>query len=242
VLHRNGTAIFGNWFGQSSFASHAVAYEDNVVVVGDDVDLTVAAPFGCGIQTGAGAVLNTLQPSESSSLAVFGAGAVGLSAVMAASASGVGTIVAVDPVESRRELAREFGATHTVDPRADEPVEAVREVTGGGADRALDATAIPAVIHQAVDALASRGVLAVVGVGEPEVTINITELINRGKTIRGVIEGDATPQEFIPRLLEMHARGEFPVDRMMRQYPFEEIETAVADAHSGATIKPVLVF
>jgi aryl-alcohol dehydrogenase len=242
VLHRNGTAIFGNWFGQSSFASHAVAYEDNIVVVDDSVDLAVAAPFGCGIQTGAGAVLNTLRPSTDATLAVFGAGAVGLSAVMVAKASGVGTIVAVDPVESRRQMAMEFGATHTVDPLSVEPVEAVREATGGGADRALDATAIPAVIHQAVDALATRGVLAVVGVGEPEVSINITEVINRGKTIRGVIEGDATPQEFIPRLLEMHARGEFPADRMMRQYPFEQIETAVADAHSGATIKPVLIF
>ena len=242
VLHRNGTAIFGNWFGQSSFASYAVAYEDNTVVVDESVDLKIAAPFGCGIQTGAGAVLNTLRPPEDASFAVFGAGAVGLSAVMAAKASGVRTIVAVDPVESRRQMATEFGATHTVDPMADDSVEAVREATGGGADTALDATAIPAVIHQAVDALATRGVLAVVGVGEPEVTVNITEMINRGKTIRGVIEGDATPQEFIPRLLEMHARGEFPVDRMMRNYPFEDIETAVADAHSGATIKPVLVF
>ena len=243
ILHREGTAVFGSWFGQSSFASHCVAYEDNIVVVADSVDLAIAAPFGCGIQTGAGAVLNTLRPSQDSSLAVFGAGAVGLSAVMAAKASGVGLIVAVDPVESRRQMATELGATHTVDPRSGcDPVEAVREATGGGANTALDATAIPAVIHQAVDALATRGVLAVVGVGEPEVSINITEVINRGKIIRGVIEGDATPQQFIPRLLEMHARGEFPADRMMRQYPFEEIETAVADAHSGATIKPVLTF
>jgi aryl-alcohol dehydrogenase len=242
VLHRNGSAVFGNWFGQSSFASHAVAYEDNIVVVDDSVDLAVAAPFGCGIQTGAGAVLNTLRPSEHSSFAVFGAGAVGLSAVMAARATGVGTIVAVDPVESRRLLATEFGATHTVDPLAEDSVEAVREATGGGADTALEATAIPAVIRQAVDALATRGALAVVGVGEPEVTIDITEVINRGKTIRGVIEGDATPQEFIPLLLDMHVRGQFPVDRMMRQYPFDQIETAIADAHSGVTIKPVLVF
>jgi len=242
VLHRNGTAIFGNWFGQSSFASHAVAYEDNVVVVDEDVDLTVGAPFGCGIQTGAGAVLNTLRPAEDSSIAVFGAGAVGLSAILAAKSLGVRTIVAIDPVENRRQMATEFGATDTVDPSSEDSVEAVREATGGGAETALDATAIPAVIHQAVDALATRGVLAVVGVGEPEVSINITELINRGKSIRGVIEGDATPQTFIPQLLQMHARGEFPVDRMMRQYPFEQIEAAVADAHSGATIKPVLVF
>jgi aryl-alcohol dehydrogenase len=194
------------------------------------------------VQTGAGTVLNVLRPEADASLVVFGAGAVGLSAVMAARATGVGTIVAVDPVESRRLLATEFGATHTVDPLAEDSVEAVREATGGGADTALEATAIPAVIRQAVDALATRGALAVVGVGEPEVTIDITEVINRGKTIRGVIEGDATPQEFIPLLLDMHVRGQFPVDRMMRQYPFDQIETAIADAHSGVTIKPVLVF
>jgi aryl-alcohol dehydrogenase len=241
-LHRNGDAVHGNFFGQSSFASHAIAYQDNLVVVDADVDLSLVAPLGCGVQTGAGAVINVLRPEADSSFVVFGAGAVGLSAVMAAKSLGVSTILAVDPVAARRDIALEVGATAVIDPSAVDALEAVNEATGGGAGYALDTTAIPQVISQAVDALATRGVLAVVGVGQPEVTINITEVINRGKTIRGVIEGDAVPQDFLPQLLDMHKRGELPIDKLIRTYPFEDIATAVADAASGAAIKPVLVF
>src|SRR6476620_1182413 len=241
-LHSNGDPIYGNFFGQSSFASHAISYVDNLVVVDEDVDLSLAAPLGCGVQTGAGAVLNVLRPEVDSSFVVFGAGAVGLSAVMAAKSLGVRTIVAVDPVSARRDLALEVGATAAIDPAAGDALDAVRAATDGGAGYALDTTAIPEVIRQAVDGLATRGVLAVVGVGQPEVTLDISEVINRVKTIRGVIEGDAVPQEFLPRLLEMHARGELPVDKLIRTYPFEDIATAVADAVSGATIKPVLIF
>ena len=110
-MRRNGSRVYGSYFGQSSFASHALAYESNVVVVGEEIDLGVAAPLGCGVQTGAGTVLNVLAPPPEASLVVFGAGGVGLSAVMAASASGVGTIIAVDPVASRRQLAAELGAS-----------------------------------------------------------------------------------------------------------------------------------
>lgn len=240
TMHQASGDVQASFFGQSSFASHAIANQDNVVVV-DDVDPSVAAPLGCGVQTGAGTVLNVLRPWERSSMAIFGGGAVGLSAVMAAAVSGATTIV-VDPVESRRELARELGAAVVIDPKTIDPVEAIREVTGGGSDFALDTTAIPAVIRQGVDALGKQGVLAVVGVGDPDVTISITELISGGKSIRGVIEGNATPQTFVPRLLEMHRRGELPVEKLIRRYAFEDIATACADTTNGSTIKPVLVF
>ena len=241
TMSRGGSPVYGSFFGQSSFASHALAYESNLVVVGEDVDLSIAAPLGCGVQTGAGAVLNVLQPTNGASVVVFGAGGVGLSAVMAAQAAGVGTVIAVDPVESRRAVAGELGATATLDPNSDDVVDAIRQITGAGATHALDTTAIGPVINQAVDALAPLGTLALVGVGMPEVALNVQNLIGGGKSIRGLIEGDAVPQEFLPRLLALHADGQLPLEKLIRTYDFDDIETAVADAASGSTIKPVLV-
>ena len=211
TMHRGGLPVYGSFFGQSSFASHALAYESNLVVVGDHVDLSLAAPLGCGVQTGAGAVLNVLRPANEGSLVVFGAGGVGLSAVMVAKAAGVGAIIAVDPVAVRREVAAELGATATVDPASDDVVDATRQLTGAGATHALDTTAIGAVINQAIDTLAPLGTLALVGVGMPQVTINVQNVIGGGKTIRGVIEGDAVPQELLPELLELHAKGRLPL-------------------------------
>jgi len=241
TMRRNGAQVYGSFFGQSSFASHALAYASNIVVIADDVDLSVAAPLGCGVQTGAGAVLNVLRPAGASSLVVFGAGGVGLSAIMIAHATGVDTIIAVDPVPTRRRLAAELGATATIDPAADDVADAVRQLTGAGATHALDTTAIGAVINQAIDALAPLGTLALVGVGAPEVTINVQHVIGGGKSLRGVIEGDAVPQEFLPRLLEMHAQGRLPLEKLVRTYDFNDIDAAVADAASGSTVKPVLV-
>jgi aryl-alcohol dehydrogenase len=242
TMRRGNSAVYGSFFGQSSFASHALAYESNLVVVGDDVDLSVAAPLGCGVQTGAGAVLNVLRPTGDASLVVFGAGAVGLSAVMVAKVAGVGPIIAVDPVADRRRVATELGATATIDPARDDVVDAVRQLTGAGATHALDTTAIGAVINQAIVALAALGTLALVGVGTPEVAIDVQSVIGGGKTIRGTIEGDAVAQQFVPRLLALHAEGRLPLEKLIRTYEFDDIDTAVADAASGATIKPVLMF
>jgi aryl-alcohol dehydrogenase len=233
--------VYGSYFGQSSFASHALAYESNVVVIDPAVDVEVAAPLGCGVQTGAGTVLNVLRPGGDASLVVCGAGAVGLSAVMAAVATGVGTVIAVDPVASRRELANELGAAVALDPAGEDVVGAVRELTGGGATHAIDTTAKGAVINQAVEALAPRGTLALLGIGIPDFDLNVREVIGGGKTVRGVIEGEAMPHEFIPRLLDLHVRGLLPVEKLIHTYEFDAIDTAFADAASGQTIKPVLV-
>jgi aryl-alcohol dehydrogenase len=242
TMRRNGAPVYGSFFGQSSFASHALAYESNVVVVGEDADLTVAAPLGCGVQTGAGAVLNVLAPGPDASLAVFGAGGVGLSAVMAAATIGVGTIIAVDPIASRRLMAAELGATDTIDPGSDDVPNAIRTLTGDGVSHAIDTTALGTVINHAVSVLAARGTLALMGLGMPEITLDVQAIIGGGKTLRGVIEGDAVPHEFLPRLLALHAAGRLPVEKLIRTYPFDDIETAAADAASGAAIKPVLVF
>lgn len=237
TLSQNGTRLFGSFFGQSSFAQYALAAADNVVVVDRSVDLALAAPLGCGFQTGAGAVLKVLTPELSSRLVVFGAGGVGLAAVMAAKAVGVEAVVVVDPVASRRDKAVELGASQTVDP-ANEDVAALTR----GATHALDTTGLPEVVATALGALESRGMLVVVGLGARHATIDIRDLMYSGKTIRGCAEGDASPSEFIPELLALHAQGRFPMEAIVRRYDAGDIENAVADSLSGSAIKPVLVW
>jgi len=156
---------------------------------------------------------------------------------MAAKAVGVEALVVVDPVASRRAKAIELGASQAVDPTVEDVATVVR-----GATHALDTTALPDVVAMALSALESRGILVVVGLGARHVTIDVTDLLLNGKMIRGCIEGDANPSEFIPELLTMHAHGKFPMDAIMRRYDARDIETAVADARSGEAIKPVLVW
>lgn len=236
TLSQNGSRLFGSFFGQSSFAQYALAAEDNVVVVDASVDLIVAAPLGCGFQTGAGAVLNVLTPESNSRLVVFGAGGVGLAAVMAAKAVGVDAVV-VDPVASRRAKAVELGASQTVDPTNEDVATVAR-----GATHALDTTGLPDVVAAALCLLESRGTLVVVGLGARHVTIDIRDLMYSGKTIRGCAEGDAIPSEFIPELLALHAQGRFPMEAIVSRYDAVDIEKAVADSRSGTAIKPVLVW
>ncbi len=157
---------------------------------------------------------------------------------MAAKAVGVANIVVVDPVASRREKAAQLGATQTVDPTTEDVTTVVR-----GATHALDTTALPDVVATALSALEPRGILVVVvGLGARHVTIDVTDLLLNGKVIRGCIEGDANPSEFIPELLALHAQGRFPMDAIVRHYDAVDIETAVADSRSGTAIKPVLVW
>jgi len=239
---REGSPVFGNFFGQSSLSAHAIAYADNVVVVDKSVDLTKVAPYGCGFQTGAGTVLNVLAPTPTDSLVVYGVGAVGLAALAAAKYLGLGTIIAVDPMESRREAAARYGAIG-LDPTAEENVvEKVKELTGGGASYAIDTTAISAVVKQAQQSLRVRGTLVALGLGPEEYAIDAIDLLQTGKIIRSSIEGDSDPQEMVPRLIAMNAAGDFDVDDLIATYPFSEINQAVADVLAGKVVKPVLVW
>ncbi len=241
---QEGQTVFGSFFGQSSLARHALAYAANCVVVDKGLDLAPLAPFACGFQTGAGTVLNVLDPAPEESIVVFGAGAVGLAAVAAARGLGVRTVVVVDPVAARREVAEAYGAT-VLDP-ADEsagPVEErVKAVTGGGASYAIDTTAIPAVVLQAQRALRSRGLLVALGLGAPEYTIDAIDLLQSGKIVRSSIEGEADPLVTIPQLIGLREAGRFDVDHLVATYPFERLADAVADSRAGTVVKPVLVW
>lgn len=241
ALHGDGD-VHGFFFSQSSFATYAIAVESNVVKVAPDTDLSIVGPLGCGIQTGAGTVLNRLKPEAGSSLVVFGAGAVGLAALMAAKVAGATKIIAVDLVDDRLALATELGATHTLNGGTTDVVDEIRRITGGGANYSVDTTAVTAVVRQAVDALAPKGTAAVLGFGTAgtEIRVDMLEFLMTGRTITGVTEGDARPDEFIPKLIELHAQGRFPYDRLITTYSFKDINTACEDSESGKTIKPVL--
>jgi aryl-alcohol dehydrogenase len=238
----NGTAIHTHFFGQSSFATHSVAHERNVVLLDPAISLEIAAPFGCGIQTGAGAVLNSLAAPAGSTLVVLGTGTVGLAAVMAGVIAGCTTIIGVDLVPARLELALELGATNVIDPRELDLVETIRRLTHGGADFCVETTGSPAVLRQGVDSLAPMGACGVVGAPAfgSEVSLDVNWILSAGRVVRGVVEGDSVPDVFLPQLVTLRQQGRFPVERLMRFYDFDEIEQAAHDAEAGLTIKPVL--
>ncbi len=240
-LHSGATPLLGNFFGQSSFAGYALPGRDNVVVVGNDIDLAIVAALGCGFQTGAGAVLNALRPPADARLVVYGTGSVGFAALLAARASGVETIVAVDPLSERRAQAELFGAI-AVDPNADDAAAQINAATSGGATHAVDTTSIPAVISAALAALATRGELVVLGLGPSDVTINVQDLLLRGKVLRGCIEGESRVQEFIPELVELYSSGRFPIDQLVTRYKYDDINRAIEDQEAGRVIKPVLMW
>ena len=243
ALAIDGRVIHSHFFGQSSFATFSVATERNVVRLDPDVPLEIVAPFGCGIQTGAGAVLRAFRPEAGASIAVFGTGTVGLSAVMAARVAGCTTIIGVDVRPSRLELALELGATDVVDAGSTDPVEFVRAATGGvGADFSIDATGIPSVLQQAVYCTGPGGICGLIGAPPfgTEVSLDVNLMLAMGRTLCGIVEGQSIPDVFLLRLIELWRQGRFPVDRMMTPYSFEDIDRAARDAQDGVVVKPVL--
>ena len=241
-LRKNGDVVHGMFFGQSSFANYALATRRNVVKVPKEAPLEILGPLGCGVQTGAGAVLNSLTAEAGNSIAVFGAGSVGLSAVMAACVAGCNPIIAVDIDARRLELARELGATHSFNgAEIPEVVEAIQDVSDGGVDYSLDTTSNPAVFRQAVDSLMMLGTCGLIGgmAAGTEVCIEANHLLP-GRTVRGIIQGDSVPQIFIPRLIDLYMQGRFPFDRLIRFYTLDEINQACADMSARRVIKPVL--
>jgi len=232
ALQRSG--VRGHFFGQSSFATHSLATERNLVKVSKDLPLKVLSPLGCGLQTGAGTVMNSLKVSDGASIAVFGTGAVGLAAVMAARLVGAGPIIGVDIKPKRLQLALKLGATHAIDNRRQDVAARIADITGRGVDYVVETTGAPKMHQLAIDVLNPHGVLALL-TGESG-----TDSLPEGRKTLGIIQGDAVPQYFIPKLIELHQAGQFPFDRLLKFYDFSDINRAIADAKHGDTIKPVL--
>jgi aryl-alcohol dehydrogenase len=244
TLRRVGGELYGSFFGQSSFAEYALVDERFVVPVPRDAPLEYLGPLGCSVQTGVGSVLAVLRPEPGTSLVVFGAGPVGMCAVLGAVLAGCNPIIAVDLRPGRLQLAREFGATYAVNSTEDDPVVAIRDLTGGGAAFSLETTAVPAVLRAAVDCLGIRGRCGTVGVAPAgaEVAFEMNTLLF-GRSVQGILLGERVPREFIPELVDLHLAGKLPFDRFCRFYDLERINEAVAATEGeGEVLKPIVTF
>lgn len=241
AISREGECIHGHFFHQSSFASYAIASKTNVVKVDKTVPLELLGPLGCGVQTGAGAVINALKPKAGSTIAIFGGGTVGLSAVMGAKLSGCAQIIVIDLKDSRLELAKELGATHVINPENTDPVEEIVSISGGGVLFSLECTGLPTVARQAADCLTLTGVCGIIGVSPlgTEISLDMNGILF-GRTVRGIIEGDAIPSIFIPHLIELYKQGLFPFDKLVKYFEFKDINEAVESMESGTAIKPII--
>lgn len=242
ITDSTGAPIHDHFFAQSSFAEYALANMRNVVKVPKDLPLDLLAPLGCGLQTGAGAVLQALKVKPGSSFVAFGIGAVGLAAIMAAKVAGATKIIAVDINPDRLALAAEIGATHTINGKEVDAVAKIMEITGKGADFALEASGVGAVLRQAIDCLGIFGTCGIVGAPPlgSEVKVDVMGVMIPGKRVMGIVQGDVISSTFIPTLIELYRQGRFPFDRLIKQYDFADINQAIADSETGKTIKPVL--
>lgn len=241
----DGTPVASHFFGQSSFAQVVNAKERGVVKIGDDIPLELVGSFGCGMGTGAGAVVNSMRTRAGETVVVFGTGGVGMSAIMAAVAIGAGRVIAVDIQESRLALAKELGATHVINSAKVDVLEELAAITEGeGVDVALDTTGIPKLIRDCVECLGTFGRAGLIAVTKPgtEVTFEVGSSLAKGWEFRTISGGDAVPQDFIPLLANWWRQGKFPVEKLIKRYSIEEINNAFEDSANGTTIKPVIVY
>jgi aryl-alcohol dehydrogenase len=239
-----GEPVRDHFFGQSSFAGYGLCRPSSLVRVPEtSLPDEALAPLGCGVITGAGAVWNVLRVSPGSTVAVFGAGAVGLGAVMAAVAAGAARVIVSDIHSPRLDLAAHFGATDVLDATDGDSAERVRELTGGqGVDFTVESTGVPEVMSQAVAALAPLGSAAILGVAPEGAQLRTDAFaLLEGRTVTGSIVGHQAPAVLIPRILDLHGKGRFPLESMVRTYPLGHINKAVDDVRSGAAVKAVLL-
>lgn len=239
-MQLGSSSITSHFFAQSSFATHTVASVNNMVRLDDDLPAELMAPLACGVQTGMSSVLNVLRPGSHDRIAIFGCGTVGLAAVMAAKIAGCREIIAVDLKEERTVLALSLGATAAIASHGIDLALALKEF--GLLQGAVDCTGSIPVIEAAFRALAQQGQLVCAGVSPPgrNLSINPRELVFGGRVLRGTVEGDADPRTFIPQMIDYYRKGKLPLEKLVRTYPFTDINQALADLSSGAAIKPVL--
>ncbi|WP_199254642.1 NAD(P)-dependent alcohol dehydrogenase [Mycolicibacterium mengxianglii] len=238
-----GIAPHGHFFGQSSFSTYALANQRNTIKVPSDLPLEVMAPLGCGFQTGAGAVLKALAVPVGASFAVFGVGAVGMAAVMAAQVAGASTIVAVDVDAGRLKLARELGATHIINPgQVDDLTGALRAIEKRGLEYVLDTSGRKENLDAGIGALAPQGRFGFVAFHEGGGAMVDAGRLSVGQSLQGIIQGDAVSSLLINELAQLYRTGRFPIDRLLSFYDFADINTAFADTGSGRVTKAVLRF
>lgn len=252
----------GSYFGQSSFCEYALTYENSVVKVDDDLPFDIVAPVGCGFSTGSGTVLNYLKVQPENTIAVFGCGSTGFASIMGAKLAGCKTIIAVGRSDEKLALAKELGATHTINSKRLEAekgfrvevtgpeaiitpfiyplVEEIKAITGGkGVDYSVVTAPVQEVVTPAIYALAKYGECCVTA-SMPEMVVPAQFMQGMNCKVSSCGMGTANKYEFLPYLLKSYKEGKYPIDRLLKHYKFEEIEQAFADMEHGVAIKPVL--
>ncbi|HET8631344.1 MAG TPA: Zn-dependent alcohol dehydrogenase [Thermomicrobiales bacterium] len=229
-----------------SFAEYANIAARNLVVIPNEMPLDRAALIACGVTTGLGAVTRTTRVAPGDSVVVIGIGGVGLNVVQGAWLAGAARVIAVDIVDHKLDLARQFGATHTINAKQEEPVERVRDLTGGwGADYAYEVIGNPATIRQAYEAVRKGGTAVVVGVApeDAEVSINAVGMMRTAKTLKGCNYGSVQPQADFPRYVDLYLAGRLKLDELIsRRYPLEGINDAFAAMEAGEVARSVIAF
>lgn len=238
----NGDKIHSHFFGQSAFSTHVVAPIRNVVKAPSDIPLEILAPLGCGIHTGAGSILNELKVRAGSTVLIMGAGAVGMSAVMASRIAGAERVIALDVSQSRLALALELGASDILMSDQRPVAKLLASIGVAGVDYILDTTGVPNLVNDAVACLNIRGVfgLAAAYPHQQMMQIDFATVMLKGQRVQGIVEGGAVPQDFLPKLIAYYRQGLFPFDRLIERFPFEKINEAIEACESGEVIKPVL--
>jgi len=238
----DGTPV-KNLFMQSSFSTYSIVNKNSLVKVSKDIDIRFLGPLGCGILTGSGTVNDVFKPSIGSSIVIFGTGAVGMGAIMTAKIHGCNPIIAVDIVDSKLQLAKELGATHTINSLDNDTKKVIMDLTDNrGVDFSIDTTGLSIVMEQAIDVLTDGGINVPLAVTKNKLEINTTKFVSGlNRSIVGVKMGRNIPQIAIPNLIGFYEQDKFPIEKLIEFYKFEDINQANEDVHSGKIIKPILI-
>lgn len=253
VFHdAKGVSIGGRFFGQSSFAKHAIVSDKSVVNVSglglEREDLKLLAPFGCGLQTGSGTVISVAKAGPEDAIAIVGMGGVGLASVMAAKNQKCKMIIGIDRVEARLELAKSLGATHvfnTSKMSTEELVAAVKEAADGlGATISIDTSAYPPLVAAQVEYTRYMAKIIQVGTGMPNanLTLHMQSFMVSGKQYFGAVQGHSRTKEYIPQMIKWWKEGIFPVEKLVKFYNIEAFGEAVKVMGNGDVVKPILVW
>ena len=243
-LAREGERVH-HMIGVSSFATHAVMSRRSLVKIDCDVPLTIAALMGCAVLTGAGAVFNMGAVEPGGTAAVVGLGGVGLAAVLGAAAAGAETIVAVDTLDAKLDMALDLGATHAFNATDPDLTAKVRECTCGGVDAALEFAGSARALEGAFAMTRRGGTTISGGLTNPGAVLNISPLtlVAEERTLRGSYLGSGVPARDIPRFLGLHRRGRLPVEKLMtHRIGLDEVNEGFDRLHEGAAIRQVIEF
>lgn len=240
----NGDSI-KQYLSSATMAEYAVVPEDGAIPLQEGVPFEVAAIIGCAVITGVGAVINTAQVEAGSRAAVIGCGGIGLSAMQGCVLAGCSEIIAVDIMDEKLEFARQMGATATVNAQEEDPVKALKRLTGGGPEYAFDSVGSARTIPQALNAVGPAGTATIIGLHAAleEVPIAPAQLIYQNKRLLGSFAGDVTPLHDLPRLQQLYRAGRLELDKLItKRYPLDDVAQAFEDMEAGKVARGVLVF